>query len=110
MSTDALPAGERDRAQSAMEGFQAIADVPLTLCAELDRRKIRFRELLELRAESIVAFPRPSGENVDLYAENVLIGTGEILIVDSTLAVRVSDIRDKKGAGLHADANADRPK
>jgi hypothetical protein len=32
---------------------------------------------------------------VDLYAENVLLGSGEILIVDSTLAVRIADLRNK---------------
>jgi hypothetical protein len=56
-----------------------------------------------LGAGSVVTFPRPTGENVDLYAEEVLIGTGEILIVDSTLAVRVSDIRDRNGAGILGD-------
>jgi hypothetical protein len=32
---------------------------------------------------------------VDLYAENVLLGSGEILIIDSTLAVRIADLKNK---------------
>ncbi len=101
---------EDERAGTALEDFLAIEDIPLTLCAELDRRTIRFRELLDLGAGSVVAFPRPTGENVDLYVEEVLMGTGEILIVDSTLAVRVSDIRDRSGSRVPGDGNTEVPK
>ncbi len=78
-----------------LDAFEAIEDVPLTLRAELDKRTITFRELLDLGPGSVVVFPRPTGENVDLYAEEVLLGSGEILVIDSALAIRVADLRDK---------------
>ena len=78
-----------------LDEFRAIDDVPLTLRVELDRKTIRFRDLLELAPGSVVVFPRPTGENVDLYAESILLGSGEILVIDTALAVRVADLSEK---------------
>jgi flagellar motor switch protein FliN len=99
-----------DQAGTVLHDFSAIEDIPITLCAELDCRKIHFRELFNLGEGSVVAFPRPTGENVDLYVEEVRIGTGEILIVDSTLAVRVSDIRDRSGSEVPTDRTTEASK
>jgi flagellar motor switch/type III secretory pathway protein FliN len=72
--------------------FQAVEDICLSLSAELDRRTISFPELMNLEVDSVLTLTRPTGENVDLYAGKVLIGYGEILVVETTLAVRVADL------------------
>jgi flagellar motor switch protein FliN len=89
-----------------VDRFHAIDDVLLTVRVELDRRTITFRELLELGPGSVLAFPRPTGENVDIYAEEVLLGSGEILIVDTALAVRVADLRDKTNSETNSEGAA----
>ena len=78
-----------------LESLRSIGDVPLTLRAELDQRTISFQELLELRPGSLLVLSRPTGENIDLYAGDVMIGSGEILVVDTTMAVRIADVRDR---------------
>ena len=78
-----------------LESMFVIARVPLTLRAELGRRSISGRELAELREGSIVPLPTLAGENVDLYAENVLLGTGEVLALDSHLGVRIEKLAVK---------------
>jgi flagellar motor switch protein FliN/FliY len=78
-----------------LPGYEALEDVPITLHAELDHKTIPFERLVNLKVGSVLQLGRPTGENVDLYAENVLLGSGEILIVDSTLAVRIADLRNK---------------
>jgi flagellar motor switch protein FliN len=83
-----------------LESFEFLGDVPLTIEAELDRRTISFRELLDLRAGSVLTLTRPTGENIDLYAGSVLIGYGEVLVVESSLAVRLADLREKAGESL----------
>jgi hypothetical protein len=45
--------------------------------------------------EDVLQLGRPTGENVEIYAEDVLLGSGEILIVESTLAIRIADLREK---------------
>ncbi|MGH9608942.1 MAG: FliM/FliN family flagellar motor switch protein [Bryobacteraceae bacterium] len=83
-----------EQAAVDLGGFDFIGDVPVTIEAELDRRTISFRELLDLRTGSVVALTRPTSENIDLYAGGVPIGNGEVLVVESRLAVRVADLRE----------------
>jgi flagellar motor switch protein FliN len=75
-----------------MKGLEAIADVPLPLRAELGRKTISFRELLDLKIGSVVPLSRPAGENVDVYASDAYLGSGEILVIDGLLAVRLAEI------------------
>jgi flagellar motor switch protein FliN/FliY len=79
----------------SLPGYEAIEDITITLRAELDHKTVSFENLVNLTVGSVLQLGRPTGENVDLYAENVLLGSGEILIVDSTLAVRIADLRSK---------------
>jgi flagellar motor switch protein FliN/FliY len=71
--------------------FQIVEDVTIELRAELDKRTTTFGELLNLDVGSILQLSRSTGDNVDLFAGEVLIACGEILVIDSTLAVRVAD-------------------
>ena len=80
---------------ASLPGYESIEDIPITLHAELDHKTFTFEQLLNLNVGSILQLGRPTGENVDLYAEDVLLCSGEILIVDSTLAVRIADFRER---------------
>jgi flagellar motor switch protein FliN/FliY len=73
--------------------FQIVEDVTIELRAELDKRTTTFGELLNLDVGSILQLSRSTGDNVDLFAGEVLIACGEILVIDSTLAVRVADFQ-----------------
>ncbi|HMF76460.1 MAG TPA: FliM/FliN family flagellar motor switch protein [Bryobacteraceae bacterium] len=82
--------------------FKLVEDILITLRAELDKRTTTFAELLNLDVGSILPVSRFTGDNVDLYAGEALIACGEILVIDSTLAVRVADFRNRlanEGAG-----------
>ena len=87
---------------SADESLQTLGQVPLVLRAELDRKTIPFRELMDLNIDSIVALSRPAGENVDLYAGEVYVGSGEILVNDSMFAVRLADFGEGRTAASGA--------
>ena len=78
-----------------LENFHFLQDIPLSLFAELDRCKITVRQLLDLREGSLLPLSRPTGENINIYAGDVLLGSGEILVIDSSLGVRVAEVREK---------------
>ncbi len=78
-----------------LPAYELISDVELTLHAELDHKTFTFEQILNLRVDSVLNLARPTGENVDIYAGQVLIGTGEILILDTALAIRIADLRGK---------------
>lgn len=75
-----------------LESMFALAHVPVTLRAELGRRSISGRALLQLQEGSVVPLPILAGENVDLYVEDVLLGTGEVFALDSHMGVRIGDL------------------
>ena len=80
-----------------MANFEILENVKIVINVELDKRTISFPELMKLKPGSILELTRPTGENVDIYAEKVLLGNGEILIVESNLAVRVADLFYRNG-------------
>jgi len=77
-----------------LEQMERLNDVPLAIRAELDQTTMTFGEVLNLEAGSVVRLGRPTGENIDVYVENVLIGWGEVLLVDGALTVRLADLRN----------------
>jgi flagellar motor switch/type III secretory pathway protein FliN len=101
--TDPTPTGTNpgqiDRpaepAAKILADFQELENVRLAVVAELDRGTISMGELLNLNVGDILPFPRPIGENIDLFAADILIGNAEILAVNEKLAVRVADVNRK---------------
>ena len=84
-----------ERDTGSLPEYEPLEDITIMLEAELGHKTVSFEQLLNLNVGSVLQLGRPTGENVDLYAGDVLLGSGEILIVDSTLAVRIADLRDK---------------
>jgi flagellar motor switch protein FliN/FliY len=80
-----------------MANFQIVENVKIVISAELDKRTIGFPELMRLEPGSILELKRPTGENVDIYAGKVMLGNGEILVVENNLAVRVADLFYRSG-------------
>jgi flagellar motor switch protein FliN len=68
-------------------------DVPLSMGVELDVRYLTVREILSLETGSVIRMNRSAGENIDIYAGDTLIGYGEIVLIESTLGVRITDFR-----------------
>ncbi len=87
----------------SLEVYRSMGEIEVTLSAELGRRLISVQELLRLRVDDVLVLSRPTGENVDLFAGDVLIGNAEILATDEKLAIRVSDLLDKPAASLSQD-------
>ena len=75
--------------------YRDMENVKLTVLAELDRAMISMDELLNLKVGDILPFSRPIGENIDLFASDILIGNAEILAINEKLAVRISDVNKK---------------
>ena len=80
-----------------MADFHIVENVKIVISAELDKRMIGLPELMKLEPGSILELRRPTGENVDIYAGKVLLGSGEILVVESNLAIRVADLYYRNG-------------
>ena len=77
------------------EEIAPLGDVPVEIEFELDRRPLTTREVLDLREGSIIPTGRSAGENIDLYIGGVFCGSGEIVVIENTLGVRITDFREE---------------
>jgi flagellar motor switch protein FliN len=76
------------------EEVAPLGDIPVEIEIELDRRIMTAREILRLEQGSVIETVRSAGENIDIYVGGVLCGSGEIVVIESTLGVRITDFRD----------------
>jgi flagellar motor switch protein FliN/FliY len=76
------------------EEITPLGEIPVEVEVELDRRTMTAREVLALEEGSVIGTGRSAGENIDLYVGGVLFGSGEIVVIENTLGVRITDFRD----------------
>ncbi len=76
---------------TALEEISSLADVPVQVEVELDRRILTIREILDLDVDSVIRMTRSAGENIDILIGGTLIGFGEIVIIEDAVGVRITD-------------------
>ncbi len=75
------------------EEIAHLQDTRIDLEIELDRRIMSLRELLRLEEGGVLRMTRSAGENVDILVDGSVIGFGEIVIIEDTMGIRVTDFR-----------------
>lgn len=73
------------------EQIAHIADVPVEIEVQLDRRWMKLSEILELSEGSVLEMRRSAGENIDIYVGSKLLAYGEIVIIENIMGVRITD-------------------
>ena len=81
---------------SALDGVGALREMPIRLVAELGRRQMTVSQILEIVPGSVVRMNRSADENVDVLAGGVVLATGEIVAVENTVAIRITDFASEE--------------
>jgi len=72
-------------------------DIPARVSVQLDRRRARVREVLDLRPDAVLRLDRSAGENVDLLVNGLKVGSGEIVVIEDAMGLRITDlVRDER--------------
>ena len=79
-------------AYQEIEGF---ADLELEVEAHLDQTRMTLRQILELAPDTTIKLNRPAGDNIDLLVGGNVLCSGEIVIVNEMLSVRITDFREE---------------
>jgi flagellar motor switch protein FliN len=77
--------------QEVMDEFSELLDIPLSISLEVGRRRMKVREILLLKQESVVEVPKSAGENIDIYVNGRLVAFGEILEMEGKAGIRLTD-------------------
>jgi flagellar motor switch protein FliN/FliY len=79
---------------TAFEEIGHLSDIPIEVDVELDRKILTVREILEVGEGSVIKMMRSAGENIDILAGGALLGTGEIVIIEDAVGVRITDFNE----------------
>jgi len=80
---------------TALEEIGRLGNIPVNVDAELARRTMTVRDILALETGSIVRMMRSAGENIDLLVGGAMIGSGEIVIIEETVGIRITDFDEE---------------
>jgi flagellar motor switch protein FliN/FliY len=69
-----------------------LMDVPLQIAVELGRTTKKIREILEFGQGSIIELDKLAGEPVDILVNGKTIAKGEVVVIDESFGVRITDI------------------
>lgn len=83
-------------AQSDTANLAFLAEVPLEVEAELDRKTMTIRDVLGLEAGAVVKLNRSAGENIDILVGGSLVAFGEIVVFEEIMGVRITDFNVEK--------------
>lgn len=72
--------------------LEMIFDVPVSISAELGRSVIKIKDLLSLGKGSVVELERVAGEPVDLLVNGVLVGKGDVVVVNDNFGLRITEV------------------
>lgn len=74
------------------ENINIIMDVPLEVRVELGRTSKSIKEILSFAPGTIVELDKLSGEPVDLLVNNKTVAKGEVVVIDESFGIRISEI------------------
>jgi flagellar motor switch protein FliN len=82
---------EQEAGMTAQQEVAHIGNVSLEIEVQLDNRWMKLSEILALEEGSIIEMSRSAGENIDIFIGKKLAAFGEIVIIESTMGVRITD-------------------
>ncbi|TYP59918.1 flagellar motor switch phosphatase FliY [Thermosediminibacter litoriperuensis] len=77
---------------SKKSSLDLIMDVPLEISVELGRTVKKIKEILEIGPGSIIELEKLAGEPVDILVNGKLIARGEVVVIDESFGVRITEI------------------
>ena len=77
---------------SVMPELALMADVPMSIEVELDRRVVKLLEVLELRSGTVLPLTKPAGEPLDVYVGGARLGSGEVVVLNDNFGIRITSL------------------
>ncbi len=84
--------GSQNDRSSADVNLDLILDVPVNVSLQVGSTEITIRDLVQLVEGSVVALDRESSEPMDVMVNGTLIAHGEIVVVDDSFGIRLTDV------------------
>ncbi|RXJ90203.1 flagellar motor switch protein FliN [Arcobacter sp. CECT 8983] len=74
--------------------YDLLVDTEITVDVMLGSANVTIKEFLELSEGDIISLDKQAGSGGDIFVNKRIIGTGDIIVIDEKLAVRVQEAMD----------------
>ncbi len=74
------------------KNISLIMDLPLQVTVELGRTQKLIKDILEFGSGSVIELDKLAGEPVDILVNGKAIAKGEVVVIDESFGVRITDI------------------
>jgi flagellar motor switch protein FliN/FliY len=81
-----------DKNETNSPGLEVLLGVKVKLTAELGSCQVPMREVLQYNVNSIVKLDKQAQAPVDLYANQTRVARGEVVVVDDTYAIKITEV------------------
>jgi len=78
----------------SQQDYSSLVDAQISVDVLFGSTDITFKKFLSLSEGDIIALDKPAGAGGDIYVNSRIIGTGDIIVLDEKLAVRIQDSMD----------------
>ena len=82
------------------QGIELLHDVNLRVTVELGRTRMAVEDVLKLGDGSIVELDKLAGDPVDVMVNGRLVARGEVLVLNDTFSVRISEVVSARDQAL----------
>lgn len=79
------------------KNLDLLLDVEIPIAVEVGRTQLSLEEVLRLVPGSVIALDKKAEEPVDLRVNGKLVARGEVVLVDDTYGLRITQIVDPAG-------------
>ena len=84
--------GTETAAAANVHGIELLGDVELNVKIELGRCRMYVEDVLKLGEASVVGLDKLAGDPVDVFVNERLVARGEVLVLNDSFCVRISEI------------------
>jgi flagellar motor switch protein FliN/FliY len=81
-----------DANEKSPPGLDLLLGVKVKLTAELGSCQVPMRDVLQYNVNSIVKLDKLAQAPVDLYANQTRIARGEVVVVDDTYGIKITEL------------------
>ena len=78
------------------DNIAKVANVEVTLCAELGKTKLPLKDVIEYDSGSIVMLDKMNNDPVNIYVDDILIAKGQIVAIDDTYGIKIVELVENK--------------
>ena len=78
------------------DNIAKVANVEVTLCAELGKTKLPLKDVIEYDSGSIITLDKMNNDPVNIYVDDILIAKGQIVAIDDTYGIKIVEIVENK--------------